>query len=340
ASFDTPAPLRRARRSRRVAVRLGLVAAALVAVGAGARAGEDRPDSPAVVAEGVTAGGVDLSGLTAAAAGNALETFFSRPVQLRHNGNTWRFSPHTLGARARVVAAVRAALAAQEDSNLPLEVHVDGTVLRRWARAFAGALDRRPRAAGVVLRGLRPSAMSARRGRRLLTGWARSRITTALRANEREPIELLVQTTYPRVARSVTRLAIVVRGESNRLFLYRGMTRKGMRFVRAFDVATGQPAYPTPLGRFTLATKQRDPWWYPPDSDWAAGAVPVPPGPGNPLGTRWMGLSEPLVGIHGTPDAASIGYSASHGCIRMRIADAEWLFERVRIGTPVFTVRA
>jgi lipoprotein-anchoring transpeptidase ErfK/SrfK len=53
-----------------------------------------------------------------------------------------------------------------------------------------------------------------------------------------------------------------------------------------------------------------------------------------------MGLSAPGVGIHGTPDAASIGYSASHGCIRMLIADAEWLFGHVRIGTPVFVVPA
>ena len=51
-----------------------------------------------------------------------------------------------------------------------------------------------------------------------------------------------------------------------------------------------------------------------------------------------MGLSVPAVGIHGTPDAASIGYSASHGCIRMRISDAEWLFEQVSEGTKVFIV--
>jgi lipoprotein-anchoring transpeptidase ErfK/SrfK len=51
-----------------------------------------------------------------------------------------------------------------------------------------------------------------------------------------------------------------------------------------------------------------------------------------------MGLSAPYVGIHGTPDAASIGYSASHGCIRMRIPDAEWLFNHVKVGTPVFII--
>ena len=60
--------------------------------------------------------------------------------------------------------------------------------------------------------------------------------------------------------------------------------------------------------------------------------------PWKPTRTRWMGISAPYVGIHGTPDAASIGYSASHGCIRMRISDAEWLFQHVKVGTPVFIV--
>ena len=127
----------------------------------------------------------------------------------------------------------------------------------------------------------------------------------------------------------------MIRRESKRLFLYRGEA-----LWRSFRVATGQAAYPTPIGRFTIVTKQRNPWWYPPQSDWAKGLEPVPPGPGNPLGTRWMGLSAPLVGIHGTPDSASIGYSASHGCVRMLIPEVEWLFERVDVGTPVFIVPA
>ena len=90
-----------------------------------------------------------------------------------------------------------------------------------------------------------------------------------------------------------------------------------------------------------IVVKQTNPWWFPPTQDsWAAGAKPVPPGPGNPLGTRWMGLSAPGVGIHGTSEPWSIGHSESHGCIRMQIAAAEWLFNRVRIGTPVFIVPA
>ena len=85
-----------------------------------------------------------------------------------------------------------------------------------------------------------------------------------------------------------------------------------------------------------IVTMQANPWWIPPNSAWAEGEKPVPPGPGNPLGTRWMGLDAAGVGLHGTPDAASIGYSASHGCIRMRIPDAEWLFTQVSVGTPVY----
>ena len=106
--------------------------------------------------------------------------------------------------------------------------------------------------------------------------------------------------------------------------------------MRQLGVATRQSKYPTPSGMYSIVTMQRDPWWIPPDSPWAQNAKPIPPGPGNPLGTRWMGISAPGVGLHGTPDAASIGYSASHGCIRMRIPDAEWLFTQVTVGTPVY----
>src|ERR671937_248869 len=87
--------------------------------------------------------------------------------------------------------------------------------------------------------------------------------------------------------------------------------------------------------REQIVVRGGTPWWSPPNSSWAKGSKPIPPGPGNPLGTRWMGLSASGVGIHGTPDDASIGYSASHGCIRMHIPDAEWLFHHVQIGTPV-----
>jgi lipoprotein-anchoring transpeptidase ErfK/SrfK len=158
-----------------------------------------------------------------------------------------------------------------------------------------------------------------------------------MRANLRGPVPIQYRTLKPAVTRRNFKPVIVIRRGSHRLYLYRGVH---MRRRAIFGVAVGQPIYPTPIGKFTIVTMQRNPWWYPPDTAWAAGASPIPPGPGNPLGTRWMGLSASGVGIHGTPDAASIGYSASHGCIRMRIPDAEWLFERVEVGSTVFIIRA
>ena len=161
------------------------------------------------------------------------------------------------------------------------------------------------------------------------------RILKALHENRRGPLVVPSRLLPEKRSEADFGAVVVIRRVSNRLYLYRGTT-----FWRRFSVATGQAAYPTPLGRFDIVVKWRDPWWYPPPSPWAQGLKPVPPGPGNPLGTRWMGLSAPGVGIHGTPDPASIGYSASHGCIRMYVPDAEWLFNQVHIGTPVFIVSA
>ena len=68
------------------------------------------------------------------------------------------------------------------------------------------------------------------------------------------------------------------------------------------------------------------------------GLKPVPPGPVEPARHAVDGPERPGVGIHGTDEPTSIGYSASHGCIRMQVPDAEWLFEHVDVGTTVYIV--
>lgn len=106
--------------------------------------------------------------------------------------------------------------------------------------------------------------------------------------------------------------------------------------VKSYDIACGMPEFPTPKGRFHVAYLERNPTWIPPkDSVWAREAKVTPPGPGNPLGTRWIGLDSNAVGIHGTNAEWTVGSRASHGCIRMRIRDVEDLFERVNPGTRV-----
>jgi lipoprotein-anchoring transpeptidase ErfK/SrfK len=107
------------------------------------------------------------------------------------------------------------------------------------------------------------------------------------------------------------------------------------KLVATFPVAIGQPRFPSPTGSFVVTEKLKNPTWIPPNSPWAKGLEPIPPGSGNPLGTRWIGTSAPAVGIHGTPQAYTIGTAASHGCIRMRIPDVERLFNYVEVGETV-----
>jgi hypothetical protein len=107
------------------------------------------------------------------------------------------------------------------------------------------------------------------------------------------------------------------------------------KVLKRYPVAIGNPSYPTPPGRYFVTDMIYNPPWYPPDSPWAKDAKITPPGPDNPLGTRWIGLSANILGIHGTPAAWSIGTAASHGCIRMYISDVEELFEMVDPGVPV-----
>jgi lipoprotein-anchoring transpeptidase ErfK/SrfK len=107
------------------------------------------------------------------------------------------------------------------------------------------------------------------------------------------------------------------------------------KLVLTFPIAIGQARYPSPTGTFVVTEKLRNPTWIPPNSPWAKGLEPIPPGSGNPLGTRWIGTSATAVGIHGTPAGYTIGTAASHGCIRMHIRDVEKLFEYVDVGESV-----
>jgi lipoprotein-anchoring transpeptidase ErfK/SrfK len=207
--------------------------------------------------------------------------------------------------------------------------------VRAYVALLAQQNVRKPVNSALVLRSLRPWISKEQPGRSLDRLGSVRAIVSALVANRKGPLRLHSKALAPAVTRRDFGPVIVIRRGSNRLELY-----QGMRLWRTFGVATGQTTYPTPLGRFNIVVKWRNPWWYPPNSPWAQGEKPTPPGPGNPLGTRWMGLSAPGVGIHGTPNDGSIGYSVSHGCIRMHIPDAEWLFEHVSIGTTVFIVAA
>lgn len=123
---------------------------------------------------------------------------------------------------------------------------------------------------------------------------------------------------------------IVVRLSKFRMWLI----RDGKKVFSA-PIATGQPAYPTPTGQYEITDMAKNPSWIPPNSPWAKGLEPIPPGASNPLGTRWIGTSAPAIGFHATPQEWSVGHAASHGCMRMKRVDVERLYALVRIGMPV-----
>lgn len=98
--------------------------------------------------------------------------------------------------------------------------------------------------------------------------------------------------------------------------------------LRIFPVAVGAAVSPSPVGQFEIVSRLANPTYY------HAGVV-VPPGSGNPIGPRWIGLDRKGYGIHGTNQPRSIGHAASHGCIRLRNQQIEQLYEMVRVGDTV-----
>jgi lipoprotein-anchoring transpeptidase ErfK/SrfK len=311
--------------------RVGLLSLLLAALALAALVPAARTDT--TIATGVTIAGVDVGGMTADSATAAVQAAFVAPVELDVSATRVLVTPDLLGAKADVATAIAGALTAPAGTSIPLPVTVDQSVTTSFIAKLARRFDKAPTNSRLFLRAGRPFLTREQPGSKLDQKRAVRDVVTALTNSVRDPIPLTLLAVKPTLTRANFGPVIVIHRGENRLFLYRGM-----RYWRFFEVATGQQAYPTPLGRFTIVVKWKNPWWYPPPSPWAQGQKPIPPGPGNPLGTRWMGLSAPGVGIHGTPDAGSIGYSVSHGCIRMRIPDAEWLFTRIQIGTTVFIV--
>jgi len=98
--------------------------------------------------------------------------------------------------------------------------------------------------------------------------------------------------------------------------------------IATFQVAVGADVTPSPTGEFKLVSRVENPTYYHP-------GVVIPAGKDNPLGTRWLGLSQKGYGIHGTNAPKSIGHAASHGCIRLRNRDVERLFTLVNVGDTV-----
>ncbi len=128
-------------------------------------------------------------------------------------------------------------------------------------------------------------------------------------------------------------IALVVNVPQRMLFVTSGPA------VSAYPVAVGLRTWQTPLGEFAIASKERNPTWDVPESIRAEARrvgrslpLKVPPGPNNPLGAYWLGLTHGSVGIHGTNAPSSIYQVTTHGCVRLHPDDIAALFERIEVG--------
>jgi len=135
---------------------------------------------------------------------------------------------------------------------------------------------------------------------------------------------------------------IVLNVPEMRLYYFRVDKQTGTTEVMTYPIGIGREGNNTPYATTRVASKVKDPVWYPPESiraEHAAEGDPLPvrvgPGPDNPMGTYAMRLSLPMYAIHGTNKPWGVGMRVSHGCIRLYNEHVEELFNAVPVGTPV-----
>jgi len=114
----------------------------------------------------------------------------------------------------------------------------------------------------------------------------------------------------------------------------------GSNIVAVYPATTGSVHDPLPLGNWKVTHVTRNPkFYYDPNLFWNAPSsdtkATIQPGPRNPVGVVWIGLTKEHYGIHGTREPSLIGHAESHGCVRMTNWDASELGDMVAAGTPV-----
>jgi hypothetical protein len=263
----------------------------LIALAAAGTVAEAASPPPKKIAPWVRIEGVKVGGVNPYIAYRRVTAAYNKPLRFALGAERWARTPVSLGAVPDIDGAIEQALEARAGETVSIGVRVDPKVVNR----YVASLDKRYRVepenaelAGLV--GVRPSISTERVGREVKRGWMARAIANRLGSTVRRPLPLAFRELKPTVTKAGFGYVIVIQRGANVLTLYNGENT-----VRTFGVATGSAQYPSPAGTWSIVDKQLNPWWRPPDSEWAKDAKPIPPGPGNPLGTRWMGLSAAAV---------------------------------------------
>jgi lipoprotein-anchoring transpeptidase ErfK/SrfK len=298
--------------------------------------------------------GVDVGGLRFADAvarvREKVEAPLRRPVTLTVDTFKTQTTPWDLGYRVDVPAAVREAMGVRTRGNIVSRVSSQlfssgGAPYVEIRPAWGpGHLDEVVAAAGKIV-GTAPKDADID----ISTGWVRMVPEKAgkeidVEASKRAVMDgvTLGDSTVKMVAKPVKpagdptlNKVILVRAGENKLYLY-----ENGKIVKEWPVATGAAGFLTPEGVHRITQKIVNPSWHNPGSAWARNLPKViGPGPNNPLGTRALRLDAPAILIHATANRGSIGYSESHGCIRMTEENEAELFSMVEVGTRVAVIQ-
>lgn len=314
---------------------------AVLAAALPAAAGAQKKD-PTNVPAGVTAGGVDLSGLTLADAQARLQSAIGTKVGadliLGAAGKPWTLKAADAKLTFDALTTAKRAIRARAPGDVGLKLSHSRLAVRAWVAGVAAKVAKPSRNATVKITLTHIYRKRAAHGRALDQKGVAQQVDAALDDGVNAPrtLHTKLRKTSPAInaddLAKVYNTVITVDKAHFKLRLF-----KGLKFKKAYGVAVGQPAYPTPVGLFHITNKQVDPTWSVPNSPWAGelqGTTVDGGSAANPLKARWMGIVNG-VGIHGTGEDYSIGSAASHGCIRMHVPDVKDLFSRVPVGTPV-----
>ena len=341
--------------SRRTLILAVVLPLTLVLLGAGAFGvmAVDR-NARRTLPSGAFIQGVDIGGLrfdeAVARVREKVEAPLHRSVKVTVDTFEVETSPWDLGYRVDVPAAVRKAMGPRRSGNVLSRVSSElfgsgGAPFLELRPSWGpGRLDAVLAEAGKVV-GTAPKDADID----VSTGWVKMVPGKAgkeidVEASKRAlmdgvtlgdaTVRLVARPLKPPTDPTLTKVILVRAGE-NKLYLY-----ENGQIVKSWPVATGAPGFLTPEGVWRITHKILNPSWHNPGSAWARGLPAViGPGPNNPLGTKALRLDAPAILIHATANRASIGFSESHGCIRMTEENEAELFSMVGVGTRVAIVQ-
>jgi lipoprotein-anchoring transpeptidase ErfK/SrfK len=349
-------------RARKRNTRAPIVVGGLLAVIAAALIGlyaYDRGNSE-VIASGMRIGGLDVGGLSRAAATQRIHSSLiaplARTVTIRFGDRAWQTSGRQAGVNFNTNATVAQAISVSRegsfvsrgvrdlfggglDRDIPLRVRLSPGMVQSLTTRVADAVNRPAQDAEVKPNSAGLGTVPAHTGVQVRSKLLSARIYRAL-TEASAPAAVAVPTSTLRPAVTAGQLAahypayIMVDRASFTLRFYRHL-----KLTNNYPIAVGMQGLETPGGLYHVQWKQVNPPWYVPHDAWAgslAGKV-IPPGPQDPLKARFMSF-DGGAGIHGIDPSeyGTIGHQASHGCIRMTIPDVIDLYSKSPVGTPVY----